>query len=64
MNDDRLYPTLIKCCPCCGGDAEGMISKDLHGWVGIKCQKCGLRTGYYTNIIDAAKDWNKRIEED
>lgn len=74
MNDDRLYPTLIKHCPCCGGDIE-IMSKERQEWsgntliikqpyVGIRCRICGLRTVYYDDIMEAVTKWNNRVGDD
>lgn len=40
MNDDRLYPTLIKCCPCCKASISA-VTEEEKAYQNRYCHKCG-----------------------
>lgn len=52
----------IKNCPCCGSEGSkfsAMVGGDGY-MTQVRCQKCGMASGYYTDEKDAVKVWNVR----
>ena len=48
----------LKPCPCCGGKA---VVADVG--VGVYCDDCGMGTTFgVTEIEDAIKTWNRRVD--
>lgn len=51
----------IKRCPCCGG--RGVLIT-IAGESCISCERCGIKTNFYTRSSQCYKVWNRRFKED
>lgn len=55
----------LKACPCCGKAPKIRTLDEItkrRNW--IVCTGCGLSTQIYSNVTDAARRWNTRVESD
>ena len=56
MNEIKLKP-----CPFCGGEAR--LTQYYPGRnYSVQCSVCGAITLHYTNAVDAARAWNRRVD--
>ena len=53
----------LKSCPFCGGGAQmcGGKTEDEVAWV--YCDRCGAESGIAPSQQEAAKAWNRRVNE-
>lgn len=52
----------LKPCPFCGGEASFEVYEDLYkDTYKVKCLHCFAETNYEDTIEEAAKKWNRRI---
>ena len=56
-----LQPEQLKPCPCCGGKARSVQTKDFNY---VFCTECELTTTTYDTEKEAADVWNRRVNND
>lgn len=54
-NDIRLER-----CPKCNHEVN---TYESQGFYYVQCPECSYRADYYNNAIDAANNWNEKVEE-
>ncbi len=47
-------------CPKCNHEVN---TYESQGFYYVQCPECSYRADYYNNAIDAANNWNEKVEE-